>query len=173
MCWKQSLFLDKGFAFSFCFIIMPKNKPASVQPSSGRLGMSHRPRHSRFKSPLEVSLDYLIHSFSVWGYVSVIYFPLYYFLSYVPHIYQIYFFFKKKKIPIPFVVVKLLLNLVKKANEMTVTKLRWGLMIFTMKWPLPKIWCFPTLEFCKVDFQTAFWTRSQFNRLVKHSKRVA
>ena len=38
--------------------------PVRVQPSGGRLGISYRPGHPEFESPLEVPLDYLIHNSS-------------------------------------------------------------------------------------------------------------
>ena len=38
--------------------------PIRVQPSGGRLGISYRPGHPEFESPLEVPLDYLIHNSS-------------------------------------------------------------------------------------------------------------
>lgn len=54
---------------------MQKKKPARVQPSGGGLGMSYRPKHSKFESPLGIPLDYLIHGSSVWGRVSMVYYP--------------------------------------------------------------------------------------------------
>ena len=39
----------------------------------GRLGMSCRPKHPRFKSPTGVPLNYLIHSSSGWSRVFVVY----------------------------------------------------------------------------------------------------
>ena len=48
-----------------------------VQPSGGRLGMSCRPRHPRFESPLGFwSSPYVINGSGLWGLVSMVYLGL-------------------------------------------------------------------------------------------------
>lgn len=44
-----------------------------VQSSGGKLWTSYRLRQSRFKSPLRVPVDYVIHGSGGWGRASVVY----------------------------------------------------------------------------------------------------